>query len=561
MTKNLGRCIGLILLILLPISLACKAVNLVRQATPVPTASPLPAASDTPEGVRAVSNLDDLEKAVLYIETEGTYRDPSEGLKVNVESSGSGFIIDQNGIAVTNNHVVAGASKLRVWVYGESEPRSAIILGTSECSDLAVIDIDGEGFSFLEWYEGEIKAGLDVYTAGFPISGAGIGYTLTKGIVSKPTGSVDWTVASVNHIIEHTAKINPGNSGGPLVTQDAKVLGVNFGANPTLDQNYAVARDEARTVINQLRGGEDVNSLGINGVGVKGDLQGNAVVGVWVRSVKAGSPADQTGIQPGDIITQLDGQNLDDGTLGSYCNVVRSHQSGDAIDVSVIRADTLEVFEGQFNGTALAETGSLESQTTPVGGVEGNPNASQPGEVFFATEFDSADNWYTIRLPNTDQYDAFTEGGKLRLEIQPEKVSLYSFYDLDLANPDVHLETYAQKVAGANTNNISLVCRATSKGWYEFSMTSGGEWRIYLYQNDSFALLASGAAKAINLLNKANQIEATCIGSDLTFIINGTQVGSVNDTTFSTGGQVGVSIWSPFTGLGVEFDYFSATVP
>ena len=76
-------------------------------------------------------------------------------------------------------------------------------------------------FGILDWYGAEIKAGLDVYTAGFPISGAGIGYTLTKGIVSKPQGSVNWPVASVDNIIEHTARINPGNSGGPLVTGEA----------------------------------------------------------------------------------------------------------------------------------------------------------------------------------------------------------------------------------------------------------------------------------------------------------------------------------------------------
>ena len=85
-------------------------------------------------------------KPSSHIETEGTYREPSEGLKVDVEGSGTGFIIDPAGITVTNNHVVAGASLLRVWISGETEARSAVVLGTSECSDLAVIDIDGDGF-------------------------------------------------------------------------------------------------------------------------------------------------------------------------------------------------------------------------------------------------------------------------------------------------------------------------------------------------------------------------------------------------------------------------------
>jgi len=205
LTNHIRKRVPVILVSLfIPAVLACNAVNILVEKTPKPQATAtVDATSTTLSG--AVANLDDLERAVVHIETEGTYREPSEGLKVDAEGSRTGFIIDPAGIAVTNNHVVAGANLLRVWISGETEPRSAVVLGTAECSDLAVIDIDGDGFKYLDWYEQEIKAGLDVYTAGFPISGAGIGYTLTKGIVSKPQGSVNWTVASVDNIIEHTA--------------------------------------------------------------------------------------------------------------------------------------------------------------------------------------------------------------------------------------------------------------------------------------------------------------------------------------------------------------------
>jgi S1-C subfamily serine protease len=546
----------------LMVGLACNLSKLKPVATPTAVATPTPT-QQTQSG--AVSTIEDLEKAVVYIEVEGSYRDPSEGWKANVDSSGTGFIIDPSGIAVTNNHVVAGAAKLKIWVFGESEPRSAVVLGVSECSDLAVIDIDGEGFSFVEWYSGDIKVGLDVYTSGFPISGAGMGYSLTKGIISKTKGSVNWPTASVSNIIEHTAKVNPGNSGGPLTNDSGKVVGVNFGYT-TLDQNYAIARDEAKAVVEKLRAGSDVDSLGINGVGVSGDLQGNPVVGVWVRSVKPGSPAEGAGILPGDIITKMDAQELNDGTLGGYCSVVRAHNPGDAFDVSVIRTDVLEVYEGQFNGNALAYVSTLSSQAgvtgEPTAGALGNPNASQSGEAFFASEFDRPENWSTYILPDTDQYQARTQDGKLLLEITPVKTGLYAFYDMALVNPDVKIETYAQKVAGPNTNNISLVCRRTSAGWYEFSMTSGGYWFIWLFEDGKgFTKLATGATTAINMKNKPNQLLATCIGKQLTFIINGVRVGSATDSTFLDGGQVGVSIYSEYPDLSVEFDYFKATVP
>ncbi|MEW5869280.1 MAG: trypsin-like peptidase domain-containing protein [Chloroflexota bacterium] len=552
------------LVLVLVVGLACSLPGMSsKEATPTAeTPTDTPAATATTANTGAITNLDDLEKAVVKIEVEGSYRDPSEGWKTNVEGGGTGFIIDPSGIAVTNNHVVAGAARLKVYIAGESGPRSAIVLGVAECEDLAVIDIDGDGFRYLEWFSGDIKAAMDVYTAGFPISGAGIGYTLTKGIVSKPRGSVDWAVASVSNIVEHTARINPGNSGGPLVDGVAKVVGVNFGFNSTLDQNYAVARDLAIDVIGRLRTGQDISSLGINGVGVQGELQGNPVTGVWVRSVKSGSPAEMSGIQPGDIITEMEGTTLSDGTLGGYCSVVRSHSLTDAISFTVVRSDTLEIMKGQFNGQPLAFSSMLAGgTTTTTTGALGNPNATVSGEYFFSTEFENVDNWYIITVPKSDRYRAFSDNGVMYMEISPPKVTVYALYDLDLVPSDVRIDTEAQKVAGPNTNNISLVCRASNDGWYEFSMTSGGYWYIWLYRNGDYDLLSKGATTAIRMKNAVNQLTATCIGSQLTFYINGYEVGSATDRTFMGGGQVGVSIYSEYPDLGVEFNWFAATVP
>ncbi len=518
-----------------------------------------------PAGTDAISSLDELEQAVVYIEAQGSYRDPSAGWQVNVGGSGTGFLIDPSGIAVTNNHVVAGSATLKVWLAGDSNPRTARVLGVAECSDLAVIEIDGDNFPFLDWYSGDIKVGMDVYTAGYPISGAGVGYSLTKGIVSKASGSVDWTVAAVDQIIEHTAKVNPGNSGGPLVDQNARVVGVNFGFTETLDQNYAVERDEAIAVINQLRTGLDVDSMGVNGVAVDGDLSGNAVVGIWVRSVKSGSPADKARIQPGDIILEVESKVLNDGTLGGYCEVVRSHQATDTLNVTVLRADTLEILEGQFNGRELEYVSSLGSTTetsTSSGSVQGNPGAAASGDAFFATEFDSADGLYPVTVPETENFEAFTEDGLLYIEVKDRNSNVYSFYDLDLTNPDVRIDADVETVGGPNRNNISLVCRATNEGWYEFSMNSGGYWYIWKYQDGDYFNLAEGASYAINLQKAANSLTATCIGRELTFFVNGVKMGSVSDNTFKNGGQVGVSVSTfDFPGAAVEFERLVATVP
>ena len=97
-----------------------------------------------------VDDLQDVKAATIQIESQGTFVDPEFGLVQNGAGRGSGFIIDPSGLAVTNNHVVTGAALLKVWVGGEDAPRNAKVLGVSECSDLAVIDIEGDRRSSAE---------------------------------------------------------------------------------------------------------------------------------------------------------------------------------------------------------------------------------------------------------------------------------------------------------------------------------------------------------------------------------------------------------------------------
>jgi serine protease Do len=315
----------------------------------------------------AVSTLDGVEKAVIQIESDGTFVDPQVGWQVNVGKMGTGFIIDPSGIAITNNHVVTGAALLKVWVGGETTPRHAKVLGVSECSDLAVIKLEGDGYPYLDWYSGAIKVGLKVFAAGFPLGDPN--FTLTDGIVSKAKAGGKSSWASVGSVIEHSARINPGNSGGPLVDSDGKVVGINYAAVAETGQNFAIGRDEAFKVIDQLKNGKNVDSIGINGGAISGQVNSTNISGVWVRSVASGSPADKARIQAGDIVYQLEGQVLaTDGTMADYCDILRSHNATDTMAVTVIRYSDLSLMEGQLNGRELATkgffTGSGSASTT-----------------------------------------------------------------------------------------------------------------------------------------------------------------------------------------------------
>ena len=316
----------------------------------------------------AISRLTDARGGVVQIVAKGTFVDPFDGVQANVPGAGSGFIIDPSGLAVTNNHVVTGAALLEVYLDGEESPRNAHVVAVSECSDLAVIDIQGEGYPYFEWFEGEITTGLEIFAAGFPLGESE--YTLLDGIVSKERvdGETNW--ASVDAVIEHSADTLPGNSGGPILTADGKIVAVNYAGND-LGQSFAIGREVARPVVTMLAAGESVNSIGVNGEA----LLAGTFSGIWVYSVESGAAADRAGVEPGDLLVEMEGLDLGvDGTMSEYCDILRSHQGGDTLAVSVYRNGTGETLEGQLNGRILEPVFSLSGELDEV--VEAPPAGS-----------------------------------------------------------------------------------------------------------------------------------------------------------------------------------------
>ncbi|MEZ5249679.1 MAG: trypsin-like peptidase domain-containing protein [Ilumatobacteraceae bacterium] len=180
-----------------------------------------------PTTTTPADGLDTVRSATIQIVGQGTFVDPEFGV-YEAAGRGSGFVIDPSGIAITNHHVVGGAGLIQVFVQGEDKPRNAKILGVSECSDLAVIDIDGDPLPSLSWFDGSVQPGLEVYAAGFPLGDPE--FTLTRGIVSKADADGETNWASVDHVIEHDANTQPGNSGGPLVSADGRIVAINYAA-------------------------------------------------------------------------------------------------------------------------------------------------------------------------------------------------------------------------------------------------------------------------------------------------------------------------------------------
>ena len=177
------------------------------------------------------------------------------------------------------------------------------------------------------------------------------------------------------------------------MTANGEVVGVNYSGRQDANQYFAIGSDVAMPVIEQLRTGKDVDSIGVNGTAVLSE--DGTLSGIWVSSVKSGSPADKAGIKPGDIIYQLEGLVLaTDGTMKDYCDVIRSHSATDAMALTVIRYATGELLEGQLNGRELAVTGNFDTS----GGGGGNTSRPQAAMHRTSTQRSSMrttipDNW------------------------------------------------------------------------------------------------------------------------------------------------------------------------
>ncbi len=427
--------------------------------------------------------FDEAESATVKIEALGSFVDPNEGA---LEGGwwGSGLIVDESGLAVTNNHVVVGAASLNVDVDGEQV--NAKILGSSECLDLAVIDLEGDGYPFFDWYDGEIKAALDVWALGYPAVGD-TSFAVTRGIVSKPDTASDTQWASVEHAIEHDARIRGGNSGGPLIDENGRVVGVNYAGDDQNDLNLAISRDEVLSVFNQLAKGRDVLSLGVNGVAVVGD---SGASGIFVSGVASGSPADKAGVVPGDIITRMEGVTLaTDGTMADYCNILRTQGTDATLAVEVYRPSDGGTYAGQFNGRPL------EVAYLPDAG--GTTAPSDAGDLTTVTD-DSGK--VSVQVPsswsdvNGTQYTDDAGNVVYDVSASPDVQAFYSGWDTSgvsvsasqqaLANQTVNgildREGAPPQSAGCSNDGRQPYSDALYTGSYDYWYNCGGTGSTYI---------------------------------------------------------------------------------
>ena len=237
------------------------------------------------------------------------------------ESAGSGVIIRSDGIVVTNNHVIQGATQIRVVVNDRREYPAEVILA-DERSDIAVLQLQGvtEQLPVLAIDDREEQEVGDLVLAiGNPF---GVGQTVTNGIISA-LNRTETGISDSGSFIQTDAAINPGNSGGPLVDMDGDLIGINTAifsrSGSSAGVGFAVPASMVRRVVDSALGGE--TAVVRPWLGVKGDTVSAEIArslgmarpqGLIVTDVYAGGPGARAGLRAGDVITALDGAEVHD---------------------------------------------------------------------------------------------------------------------------------------------------------------------------------------------------------------------------------------------------------
>ena len=228
---------------------------------------------------------------------------------------GSGFIIDEKGIVVTNNHVISDAEDILVRVDGDKEYKAKVI-GSDPLSDLAVLKIESKDKFIPVKFGDSDKARIGdwVIAIGNPF---GLGGTVTAGIISARNRSIG--LSRYEDFIQTDASINSGNSGGPLFDMNGNVIGINtaiLGRNGSIGIGFSIPSNSAQLVISQLiEFGETKRGwLGVRIQDVTKEIADNLKLdkprGALVASVAENSPSEKGGILAGDIILEFNGEKI-----------------------------------------------------------------------------------------------------------------------------------------------------------------------------------------------------------------------------------------------------------
>src|SRR5512142_1352668 len=337
---------------------ACKPFaesRAVETASPNTAQVPIPPTVSAARRTPVVIVAHNVLPAVVNIQTESTIRrreadpffDPFGffgGGTYTAQALGSGFVWSGDGIIVTNNHVVEGASHITV-NFQDGTQTPATLIGVDPDSDLAVLRVNAKGLAAASiGTSSDLMIGETVVAVGNPF---GLSGSVTTGVVSALGRSVPSKEQgrTFTDFIQTDASINPGNSGGPLLNIEGKVIGINTAIYANAQGiGFAIPVDRAKKVIQDLLRYGQVHSAWIGAVtstmtpeearrlGIR------ATHGALVERVFSGSPAQQAGLRPGDVITSVNGKAVD--SREAFSTYTATTASGQDVSIAISRQGT-----------------------------------------------------------------------------------------------------------------------------------------------------------------------------------------------------------------------------
>jgi S1-C subfamily serine protease len=288
--------------------------------------------------------LKKVEPTVVSLNTQTQRIDPNSFLGVGPGSgAGTGVVLSADGYILTNAHVIENASTIKV-TFADRKVRTANVIGRDREKDIAVVKVDAKDLPFAELGQSkDLAVGDQVVAIGNALALPG-GPTVTTGIVSALERNIEADNGSLEGLIQTDAAINPGNSGGPLVNAKGQVIGINTAIlQNTNNIGFSIAIDRVKPIVEALRKGEKDNGprtfLGVSTQTMDKAIaeQYNLSVdkGALVVQVTVGSPAENAGLRPGDIITRFSGQSIEKSErLGE---LVRAKKPGEETSIEWVR--------------------------------------------------------------------------------------------------------------------------------------------------------------------------------------------------------------------------------
>ena len=272
-----------------------------------------------------------------------------------VEGVGSGLIVDPKGYILTSRHVVAGAREIQIWLQDGKSLKGKVV-GEDPTIDSAVIKVDGKGLPAAELGDSDkLKIGQTAIAVGVPFRLIG-GATVTKGVISAVSRTIQSDKGSLENLVQTDAAINPGNSGGPLIDINGKVIAINTAIIPFAQGiGFATPINAAKRVLDRVLkyGTYKRPWLGLVGMDINESVANyyrlSVSRGILAARVFRGSPAGEAGIAPGDVIVAIDNTELK--SMSGLVKYLENKSVGDEISLTVVR--------GRQKGTTtatLAET-------------------------------------------------------------------------------------------------------------------------------------------------------------------------------------------------------------